>query len=207
MPKKKSGFPYEVYPTPAKGKDGGNIVYARPAKGLKLSIEGVDEYCAKHYQTRNGEIEWAFKAFLKGAAELMARGYRIDTPIGSFVPKLALKREITDPSKVRNSDVELDGVDYNPGKTWNKAIGKWLFDGFLRVDNPDALKVMADKEHLEEVLRKCLQQRGYTTVSIFAYQAGLTKFSARKQLNAWTQGETPKLLKSKMGHTDIYTEI
>ena len=34
MPKKKSGFPYEVYPTPAKGKDGGNIVYARPAKGL-----------------------------------------------------------------------------------------------------------------------------------------------------------------------------
>ena len=33
MPKKKSGFPYEVYPTPAKGKDGGNIVYARPAKG------------------------------------------------------------------------------------------------------------------------------------------------------------------------------
>ena len=31
MPKKKSGFPYEVHPTPAKGKDGRNIVYARPA--------------------------------------------------------------------------------------------------------------------------------------------------------------------------------
>ena len=207
MPKKKSGFPYEVYPTPAKGKDGGNIVYARPAKGLKLSIEDIDEYCAKHYQTRNGEIELAFKAFLKGAAELMASGYRIDTPIGSFVPKLALKREITDPSKVRNSDVELDGVDYNPGKTWNKAIGKWLFDGFLRVENPDTLKVLADRDRLEEVLRKCLQQKGYITVSIFAYRAGLTKFSARKQLNAWTQGENPKLLKSKMGHTDIYTEI
>ena len=28
MPKKKSGFPYEVYPTPAKGKDGGNITNA-----------------------------------------------------------------------------------------------------------------------------------------------------------------------------------
>ena len=53
------GFPYEVYPTPARGKDGGYIVYARPAKGLKISIEGVDEFCAKHYQTRNGEIEWA----------------------------------------------------------------------------------------------------------------------------------------------------
>lgn len=206
MPKKKSGFPYEVYPTPAKGKDGGYIVYARPAKGLKMSIEGVDEFCAKHYQTRSGEIEWAFKAFLKGAAELMAQGYRIDTPIGSFVPKLSLKREITNPDQVRNSDVELDGVDYNPGKTWNEAIGKWLYDGFLRIDNPNVHQVLADPAHLEEVLQKCLQ-RGYTTVSLFAYHAGLTKFSARKLLNAWTEGENPKLMKSKMGHTDIYTEV
>ena len=206
MPKKKSGFPYEVYPTPAKGKDGGNIVYARPAKGLKLSIEGVDEYCAKHYMTRNGEIEFAFKTFLKGAAELMARGYRIDTPIGSFVPKLTLRREITDPSQVRNSDVMLDGVDYNPGKTWNEAIEKWLFNGFLRVANPNVHEVLADKEQLEQALQKSLRA-GYTTVTSFAYHAGLTKYSARKQLNAWTEGENPKLMKSKMGHTDIYTEI
>ena len=44
MPKKKSGFPYEVHPTPAKGKDGRNIVYARPARGYKMSMKGVDEY-------------------------------------------------------------------------------------------------------------------------------------------------------------------
>lgn len=85
MPKKKSGFPYEVHPTPAKGKDGRNIVYARPARGYKMSMKDVDEYCHKYYNTRDGEIELAFREFLKGAAELMARGYRIDTPIGSFV--------------------------------------------------------------------------------------------------------------------------
>ena len=34
-----------------------------------------------------------------------------------------------------------------------------------------------------------------------------SKFSARKLLNAWTEGDNPKLMKSKMGHTDIYTEI
>lgn len=34
MPRKKSGFPYEVHPTPVKDKNGRNIVYARPAKGL-----------------------------------------------------------------------------------------------------------------------------------------------------------------------------
>ena len=28
----------------------------------------------------------------------------------------------------------------------------------------------------------------------------------RKQLEAWTKGENPKLMKSRMGQTDIYTE-
>jgi hypothetical protein len=42
---------------------------------------------------------------------------------------------------------------------------------------------------------------------MFAYHASLTKYSARKQLEAWTTGENPKLTKSKLGQTDIYTEI
>ena len=107
---------YEVHPSPMKGKDGRNIVYARPARGLKLDIEAVDKYCHDNYETKGGELEFVFKQFLKCASELMARGYRIDTPIGSFVPKLGLKREITDADEVEDSDVELEGVDYNPGK-------------------------------------------------------------------------------------------
>jgi len=206
MPKKKSGFLYEVHPTPAKGKDGRNIVYARPAKGLKLDIKAVDEYCNKHYNTRNGEVEFVFEEFLKGAAELMAKGYRIDTPIGSFVPKLGLKREITNADKVKNSDVVLEGVDYNPGKIWNKAISKWLFNGFLRVDNPNVMTLMQDSDHLERALKECLKQ-GYATTKSFAYYASLTHYSARKQLEAWTKGENPKLMKTRMGQTDIYTEI
>ena len=206
MPKKKNGFPYEVHPTPVKGKDGRNIVYARPARGLKLSIDAVDDYCSKYYQTRNGEVEFVLKQFLKGAAELMARGYRIDTPIGSFVPKLGLKREITDADDVRNSDVQLDGVDYNPGKIWNKALEKWLLNGFRRMDNPNVQALMQDTEHLERALKECLS-RGYVTTKAFAYRANLTTYSARKQLEAWTKGENPKLMKSKMGQTDIYTAI
>ena len=206
MPKKKSGFPYEVHPTPMKGKDGKNIVYAKPARGLKFSIEGLDDYCTRHYALRGGELELVLKTFLKAAAELMARGYRIDTPIGSFVPKLKLKREITDADEVKNSDVMLDGVDYNPGKHWNEAIEKWLYNGFLRVDNPNVQKLMNNEEHLEKALEDCLR-RGYVTVHHFAIIANLTKYSARKQLEAWTKGDNPKLMKSKMGQTDIYTEI
>lgn len=206
MPKKKNGFPYEVYPTPAKGKDGKNIVYARPARALKMSIEGVDKYCSEHYQISSGLIELAFKTFLKGAGELMAMGYRIDTPIGSFVPRLALKRKITDPDEVDDRDVELDGVDYKPGKKWDEAISKWLDNGFTRVENPNVQKQLDDKEHLEAALRKSLQG-GYTTAKLFALSAGLTTYTARKLLNEWTKGEHPKLMKSQMGKQDIYTEI
>lgn len=206
MPRKKTGFLYEVHPTPMKGKDGRNIVYARPARGRKLDIDAVDGYCAKNYDTKDGELSRVMKQFLKCAAELMARGYRIETPIGSFVPKLGLKREITDADEVNDSDVILEGVDYNPGKIWNKAIEGWLFNGFTKAENPNVQELMNDKEHLEQALKECLKQ-GYVTVNTFAYRASLTNYSARKQLEAWTKGDNPKLMKSKIGHTDIYTEV
>lgn len=206
MPRKKTGFLYEVYPTPAKGSDGGNIVYARPARGMKLSIEAVDNYCATHHSLRSGQVKLVMDEFLKAAAALMAQGYRIDTPIGSFAPKLALKREITNPDDVKDSDVVLDGVEYIPGKHWDKAIGKWLFDGFTRADNPNTQELLKDTEHLEHALKESLKP-GYTTTKRFAYLSGLTLYTARKVLEAWTQGENPKLMRSKIGQMHIYTEI
>ena len=107
---------------------------------------------------------------------------------------------------MKNSDVVLEGVDYNPGNIWNKAIEKWLYDGFLRVHNPNVQALMQDQEHLEKALRECLK-KGYATTRSFAYHASLTQYSARKQLEAWTKGENPKLMKSRMGQMDIYTEI
>lgn len=45
-----------------------------------------------------------------------------------------------------------------------------------------------------------------TTVRHYAAQAGLTYYSAQKQLDAWTQGDRPKLLKTRMGRQYLYTE-
>jgi hypothetical protein len=206
MPRKKTGFLYEVHPTPAKGKDGGNIVYARPIRGRKLSIEAVDDYCATHHCLRSGELKLAMEEFLKAAGALMARGYRIDTPIGSFAPKLALRREVTHPDDVKDSDVVLDGVEYIPGKHWNEAIDKWLYNGFTRMDNPNTQELLEDTEALEWALNECLK-RGYVTVKTFASYTKLTTYTARKQLEAWTKGKNPKLMRSSLGHTFIYTEI
>ena len=149
MPRKKGGMPFEVHPTPAKGKDGRNIVYVRPAMRDKLLMKGVDEFCSRNYGLRFGELTRAFDVFQMAAAELMAMGYRIDTPIGSFAPRLKLTREITDPDDVRESDIRLDGVEYKPGKLWDKPLKKWE-DGFRRVDgNHNTQELMADEAQLE----------------------------------------------------------
>lgn len=206
MPRKKDGMLFEVHPSPAKGKDGKNIVYVRPAGRLKLSMEGLEDYCCRNYHSRYGELTMAFNYFLRAAGELMAGGYRIDTPIGSFEPKLKLRREITDPEKVTGRDVVFDGVDYHPGKLWNKELEKWSH-GFRPADNPNTQEIMADRQKLEEVLRSQLGNGGYTTVGRFACGSQLTYYSARKLLNEWCQGDNPKLLKTKRGQEYIYTEI
>lgn len=206
MPRKNSGMWYEVHPTPVKGGDGKNLVYVRPMSGMKLSMKQLEEYCERNNSLRYGELSRAFDVFLRAAGRYLAEGYRIDTPIGSFAPKLSLARQITDADEVKDRDVRLEGVEYNPGKLWDKEIKKWL-DGFRRFQNPDTKLILADKDKLEQEMRDCIRKHnGYITAGMFARYSGLTLYSARKQLNEWTKGENPKLLMTQQGKEHIYTE-
>ena len=207
MPRKNSGMWYEVHPTPVKGGDGKNLVYVRPMSGMKLSMKQLEEYCERNNSLRYGELSRAFDVFIRAAGRYLAEGYRIDTPIGSFAPKLSLARQITDADEVKDRDVRLDGIEYTPGKLWNEEMAKWL-QGFRRFDNPDTQEMMADKEKLEELMRQCINRNnGFITAGMFARFTGLTLYSARKQLNEWTKGENPKLLVTKQGKEHIYTEV
>ena len=207
MPRKKDGMPFEVHPTPAKGKDGKNIVYVRPAMRDKLTMQGLEDFCSRNYGLRFGELGRAFDVFLRAAGEMMTMGYRIDTPIGSFAPRLMLTREITDPDDVSPRDIRFNGVEYNPGKHWNEALERWN-NGFRRIDNANTQELLANKDRLVEVLRTCLERyNGYVTVHLFARHSGLTYYSARKQLNEWTESDPPLLLKTRRGQEFIYTEI
>ena len=207
MPRKNSGMWYEVHPTPVKGADGKNLVYVRPKSGMKLSMKQLEDYCERNYSLRYGELSRAFDVFVRVAGRFLAEGYRIDTPIGSFAPKLSLARQITDADEVKDRDVRLDGVEYNPGKLWDKEIKKWL-DGFRRFQNPDTKELLADKETLEREMRECIKRNnGYITAGMFARYTGLTLYSARKQLDEWTKGENAKLLMTPRGKDHIYTEI
>lgn len=206
MPRKNSGMWYEVHPTPVKGEDGRNLVYVRPKSGLKLSMKELEDYCERTNSLRYGELSRAFAAFVRAASRYLAEGYRIDTPIGSFAPKLALAKQVTDVDEVKDRDVRLEGVEYNPGKLWDKEIGFWL-DGFRRYHNTNTRALLTDKERLEQMMRQCLKNQGFVTAGSFARYSGLTRYSARKLLNEWTLGDNPKLLKTKLGKDHIFTEV
>ena len=207
MPRKNSGMWYEVHPTPVKGDDGKNLLYVRPKSGLKITMKELEDYCERINALRYGELSRAFDAFIRAAGRYLAEGYRIDTPIGSFAPRLSLTKQVTSPDEVKDRDVRLDGVEYNPGKLWNEAMKKW-HDGFRRYDNPNTQELMANKDKLEQMMRECIEKHnGYITAGMFSRYSGLTLYSARKQLNEWTKGDNPKLLKTRMGKEHIYTEI
>lgn len=209
MSRKRNGMPYEVFPSPMKGKDGRKMVYVRPKGGphMKLDIHQMDALCAKYSSMRSGELKLVLGEFMHWAAEWIAKGYRVETPIGSFAPKLKLKREITDPDDVDDRDVELEGVEFNPGKLWANELSYWMKDGFRKVERFESTEALDDKEQLEQVMRNVIHSRGFITVNMFRVKAGITYHSARKLLNEWTEGDNPKLLKTRQGQTDIFTEI
>ena len=206
MPEKKDGMLFEMHPSPAKSKDGKTLFYARPMKGQKLNIKQINELCEKHHRTIGYKIENAFEAFLHEVGYWLAEGYRIDTPIGSFAPKLGLKREITDPEDVKGSDVVFEGIEYNPGKQWKKEIDKW-FNGFRPVKNANTEEILAEPDRLRQILYRYVGMGGMITARQFAAVTGLTYFSARKVLDAWSEGDNPRLLRTKVGKQFIYTAI
>lgn len=170
-------------------------------------MEQLDDYCANHYALRPGELTRAFQAFIEATGYYLSEGYRVETLIGSFAPKIGLMRELTDPDEVKTTDVLFEGIEYKSVKEYEKSVLSNL-RGFRRANNPNVQQLMADEDHLNKALQANLERyHGYVTVRSFAHSANITYYSARKQLDKWCEGEHPRLLKTKQGQEYIYTEI
>ena len=207
MPRKTNGMPFEIHPSPKKAANGKNILYVRPRSRQKITMEQLDDYCANHYALRPGELTRAFQAFIEATGYYLSEGYRVETLIGSFAPKIGLKRELTDPDEVKTTDVLFEGIEYKSVKEYEKSVLSNL-RGFRRANNPNVQQLMADEDHLNKALQTNLERyHGYVTARSFAHSANITYYSARKQLDKWCEGEHPRLLKTKQGQEYIYTEI
>lgn len=207
MPRKTNGMPFEIHPSPKKAENGKNLLYVRPRSRQKITMEQLDDYCANHYALRPGELTRAFRAFIEATGYYLSEGYRVETLIGSFAPKIGLRRELTDPDEVKTTDVLFEGIEYKSVKEYEKSVLSNL-RGFRRANNPNVQQLMADEDHLNKALQANLERyHGYVTARSFAHSANITYYSARKQLDKWCEGEHPRLLKTKQGQEYIYTEI
>lgn len=199
------GILFKVFPTPMKGKDGKPLFYVRPSCDT-ASVSMFDDYCAQEYHMQKSEMQRALNVFMQAAGEFLAKGYNVMTPFGSFSLRLGLKREISNPDEVTGDDVVFEGIDFHYNKEFLNDLEKWKLR-FRRTENPNTRELLQDTQKIDQMLQDLLRKQGYATVNSFAYQAHLTYYSAKKQLEAWTKGDSPRLLKTKMGQQYIYTEI
>lgn len=206
MPRKKDGMKYELLPRPTKGEDGRPFLYARPALGIKYSMRYFDDFCHKYRAMHAGEMTRALEAFLDVATILMQDGGRVETPFGSFAPKLRLDGDYTDPKKVKSKNVRFAGIEFIPSKQFIEGLGDRIERGFLQVGQPSSTEQLRDPEAMEEALRKSLH-RGYTTVNFFCYHSGLKYHTARRYLNQLCEGDNPRLRKRKEGSVMHYLPV
>lgn len=203
MPRKKKGMKFELLPRPTKGEDGKPLLYAHPAIGRKWSMQWLDDFCNKYRGMSKGEMTRVFEAFLDVAAIHMADGSRLETPLGSFAPKLKIKGDFTDPAKVKHDDVYFAGIEFLPSKRFFRELENRMEDGFLKVTDPNGERPEPDEASLEEALQKSLS-KGYTTIATFSYLSGLKYDSAKRFLNALCTGENPRLHRIREGRTLHY---
>ena len=206
MPRKKKGMKFELLPGPSKGEDGKPLLYPHPAIGRKWSMRWLDDFCNKYRGMSKGELMRVFEAFLDVAAIHMADGSRIETPLGSFAPKLKIKGDFTDPAKVKHDDVYFAGIEFNPSKRFFQELDNRLEDGFLKATDPNGERPEPDEASLEEALQKSLR-KGYTTITTFSYLSGLKYKTAQRYLNNLCKSEIPRLQRYKDGNAWHYKAI
>ena len=106
MPRKTDGILFELQPRPTKGEDGKPLLYAQPVIERKYNLDDIDDFCAKYRHTSQGEMKLLFSLLEEVTTMWLRKGYRVETPFGSFAPKLKLLGEHTDPEKVLGRDVK-----------------------------------------------------------------------------------------------------
>ena len=201
MPRKTDGMPFELYTRPTNGEDGKPLLYVRPAAPYKRTMKDVENYSG-YRGVSKGIVDIAFETFMEVCCEWLAEGYRVETPLGTFAPKIKLEGEFTDPAKVKGKNVKFAGIELIPSKHFVTMV-KRKQKGFYKKESNVGNAQMHDEAFMAEALRRSFRN-GFTTISIFMVVAGLKYHSAQRYLNRLCSGEHPTLRKMKFGTTYHY---
>ncbi len=198
---------FEVHPAPLKDKQGNNYVCVKPCTFHHRTMDDIDDYCARHFAMRPGEMTRAFSVFRQMSKIWLAWGDRLETPIGTFAPRLGLRTDKTTADRVHGGDVYLKSIGFESAKDYVEEVDE-MTNGYRHTPFPSSLPLPKDEEHLLKALRQAIDVLGgYTTVSAFKMYSRISDYRARQVLDGWCEEPCPKLMRSKIGRTYIYTEV
>ena len=201
MPRKTDGMPFELYTRPTNGEDGKPLLYVRPVAPYKRTMKDVENYSG-YRGINKGTVDIAFETFIEVCSEWLAEGYRVETPIGTFAPKIKLEGEFTDPAKVKGKNVKFVGIELTPSKRFVKAVERQQ-RGFYKKESNVGSTQMHDEAFMADALQRAMSP-GFTTIRVFMRHARLKYHSAQRYLDGLCSGEHPKLKRMKYGATFHY---
>ena len=202
MPRKTDGVLFELQPRPTKGEDGKPLLYAQPVIERKYNIDDIDEFCNKYRHTSKGEMKYFFNLLEEVTTMWLKQGCRVETPFGSFAPKLKLLGDHTDPEKVVAHDVMYGGVEFIPAKQFVKDAD-CSHDGFRRKQGSVGNSQLYDPKAMDDALRRSVHH-GYITIKAFQRCSGLKYKTAQAYLDNLCTGDNPRLSRYKEGRTWHY---
>lgn len=202
MPRKTDGILFELQPRPTKGDDGKPLLYAEPVILRKYNLDDIDDFCARYRHTSRGEMKRLFDLLSEVTTMWLSEGCRVETPFGSFAPKLKLLGDHTEPDKVTGHDVRYGGIEFIPSKQF-VSDADCSHSGFRRLKTSVGNSQMNDPKTMEEALRQSCRN-GYTTISTFMEFSHLKRKSAKAYLDSLCEGDHPRLRRYHEGRTWHY---
>lgn len=198
-----------VYPSNFTGEKGHRMLYVSSNAREEVDIKKLDEFCHEWENLPKGYVVRCFEALMYAIPCLIGQHKRVKTPIGSFYVRPQFLKTMTDDQKVTANDIWLGGIDFRPTKEFRKAVmGEFRSIQIDRRNHPIDTDYYSQRNpELESCLSSDANGNRYVTVDEYRRATGLSDHSARKCLENMTKGDNPILQKTKIGTTNVYTEV
>lgn len=207
-PKKKS-LHVTVSPSNLKGKDGKSVLYASANTFDEATLEELDDFCHESENLPKGYVVRCFEALMYAIPKLIGEHKRVKTPIGSFYVRPQFFQAKTEGEKVSPADITMSGIDFRPTQAFRDAVSAQF--GRIEIDqrrHPQSLEYYSQRN---PALEECLSTDGsgsrYVTIEEYRRATGLGYNTAKKCLDSMAEGDKPILQKTRIGRTNVYTEV
>ena len=197
---------YNINKSPLKDESGNTYYHVRAVQPQKtIEYNMVAKMVETNASFKQSDAIGVMSEVTATVRQLVLDNNRVHVDgLGYFYPKVRMKKKyVTDPDKIKDSDVMFFSIGFQPEKTWEEDVTKahlkcWanpLFENNLETP---------DEPTIRKILHDYFLENNYITRRIFQLRLNLTRYTAQKILNEWSTGEFARLSRIKVGNSYAY---